>query len=97
MKQEEKETFVEAMQKNLQAATAEVEELGAKMEGAADATKEKLSEALDDIKATAVGFENKVKSLGDTTEDKWQLVRSDIDHTWKAFRNSVNYFRSHFK
>jgi chromosome segregation ATPase len=30
-------------------------------------------------------------------EDKWEELKGQAEHAWKAFQNSVNYFKSHFK
>jgi hypothetical protein len=38
-----------------------------------------------------------LKHAVEASEEAWDNVREDVEHTWKAFQHSVNYFRSHFK
>ncbi len=94
---QDRNALLESTKRRLKEAIEEVEDLSQKIETAADTSKEKMQEGLDEVRAMVVGLENKVRTLGETTDEKWQVVKDDLDYTWKAFRHSVNYFRSHFK
>lgn len=41
--------------------------------------------------------DRKLDELRAAGEEKWQGLKIEAEHTWKALGNSFNYFKSHFK
>ncbi len=89
--------FVEKLKGQLDEINEEVDELEAKVNNAGADVKEEYQEKLQEAKAARVKAEGKLQELRDAGEDAWEDLKADAEHTWKALRNSVNYFKSHFK
>jgi chromosome segregation ATPase len=89
--------FVEKLKGQLDDMNAEVDKLEARMdEASADARKE-YEEKLREAKAAQARAEDKLQELRYAGEYAWEDMKAEAEHTWKALRNSVNYFKSHFK
>jgi uncharacterized protein YukE len=41
--------------------------------------------------------DRKLDEIRAAGEGKWQALKDEAEHTWKALGNSFNYFKSHFK
>jgi len=42
-------------------------------------------------------MKNKITELRAASEAQFDRLKLEAEHAWKAFQNSVSYFRSHFK
>lgn len=50
-----------------------------------------------DLKEKRRHVDRKMDELRAAGEEKWQALKDEAEHTWKALGNSFNYFKSHFK
>jgi hypothetical protein len=48
-------------------------------------------------KAQRAAAEKKLEDICGAADDAWEGLKDDAEKTWKAVRNSVNFFKSHFK
>lgn len=73
-----------------------------------DVLKEKMQKIQGDAKAEyqarldALGqkrqeLRDRLDEIVATGEDKWEELKGQAEHAWKAFQNSVQYFKAHFK
>jgi phage host-nuclease inhibitor protein Gam len=89
--------FVEKLKAQLDDINADLDNLEAKVNDARADVKEEYQEKLHEAKEARVIAETKLQKLRDAGEDAWEEMKAEAEHTWKALRNSVNYFKSHFK
>jgi chromosome segregation ATPase len=52
---------------------------------------------LQDLREKRRHVDRKLDELRAAGEEKWQALKDEAEHTWKALGNSFNYFKSHFK
>lgn len=52
---------------------------------------------MNEAKAQRDCAEAKLMELRGAGENAWEALKDDAEATRKAFKNSVNYFKSHFK
>ena len=71
-----------------------LEQKGKEFQG--EARKEYEKRQLD-LKEKRRQVDRKLDELRAAGEEKWQGLKDEAEHTWKALGNSFNYFKSHFK
>jgi cell division protein FtsB len=92
-----RDEFVESLKQQLDELNAEVDELEAKMNDARDDARKQYEEKLAQARAEGTRARQKLEEVRDAGEDSWEDLKGEAEHAWKALRNSVNYFKSHFK
>jgi len=85
------------MKKQVEKLDAEIDNLEKKGQKAAKDLKAEYREQLKQARAAKKKLQTRVKKLANTSEDKWDQVKDEVEHAWGAFTSSVNYFKSKFK
>ncbi|MFO7763725.1 MAG: hypothetical protein R6V61_08350 [Wenzhouxiangellaceae bacterium] len=89
--------FIEKMKERLDDLDEKIEELkhkGDKFEGEA---KKEYENRLHDLREKRREAKRKLDDVQSASEEKWQQIKDEAEHAWKALGNSFNYFKSHFK
>lgn len=89
--------FIERMKERLDDLDEKIEDLkqkGDKFEGEA---KMEYENRLHDLREKRREAKRKLDETRAAGEEKWQQVKDEAEHAWKALGNSFNYFKSHFK
>ena len=97
MTESNRNEFISKMRDRLDQLDNEIETMksrGEKMD--AEARKE-FENQLHDLREKRRVAKRKIDDLRSASEEKWQQVKDEAEHTWKALGNSFNYFKSHFK
>jgi DNA repair exonuclease SbcCD ATPase subunit len=92
-----KKEYIERKESELEGWKAELQDLKNKAQDTSGELKAKLDNQMVELHRLSEEGANRLKSLVHASEDAWDHFREDVDHTWSAFRHSVNYFKSHFK
>ena len=92
-----KESYVEQKSSELKQWKIELEELKERARETTGGLKAKLDNQMKELQRLREEGGSRLKRVVDAGEDAWEGFREDVEHTWKAFRHSVNYFNSHFK
>ena len=92
-----RDQFVEKLKSQLDEINEDVDALEARVEAAGDAVSKKYREQLDEAKAQRATAEQKLAGIRAAGDDAWEDLKGDAEHTWKAFKQSVNYFKSQLK
>ncbi|MFU8832880.1 MAG: hypothetical protein ACNA7J_12095 [Wenzhouxiangella sp.] len=95
--QSKRKQFTESIKARLDEINKEIDHLEERVrDNSGDAAK-KYQEQLEAVREKRTEFKDKLEELQSASEAQWEKVKLDVDYAWKAFNNSVNYFRSHFK
>ncbi|MFU8877365.1 MAG: hypothetical protein ACNA7E_04425 [Wenzhouxiangellaceae bacterium] len=52
---------------------------------------------LHDLREKRREAKRRIDDLQSAGDEKWQQLKDETEHAWKALGNSFNYFKSHFK
>lgn len=89
--------YVEKKTSELDKWKSELEDLKGMAKSTSGALKAKLDGQMHELQRLRGEAGDRLKQALEASEGTWETVRDDVEHTWKAFRHSVNYFKSHFK
>ncbi|MGY6631250.1 MAG: sll1863 family stress response protein [Wenzhouxiangella sp.] len=92
-----REQFIESLKDRLDDLNSEMDKLEKKAEEASGKAEQRLEEQLSDMRKKRDEMRNKLSELRAASEAQFDRLKLETEHAWKAFQNSVNYFRSHFK
>ncbi|MGY6587967.1 MAG: sll1863 family stress response protein [Wenzhouxiangella sp.] len=92
-----REQFIESLKGRLDDLNSEMEKLEKKAEDASGKVEQRLEEQLADMREKRDQMRNKLAEVRAASEAQFERLKLEAEHAWKAFQNSVNYFRSHFK
>jgi chromosome segregation ATPase len=95
--QSNREKFIEGIKERLDELNAEIDRLEKRAGEVRSETREKLDAQRQDMKKRRDELEKKLKEARAASEAQFEKLKLETEHAWKAFKNSVNYFRSHFK
>jgi DNA repair ATPase RecN len=93
----DKTGYVEKMRAELKELEEQLDGLMEKAKASEADIRTKLLEQGKELGHKRDEAETKLRELVDAGEERWHEASDEVEHVWKAFRNSVNYFRSHFK
>ena len=65
-----------------------------KLEGKA---RKEYENNLHDLREKRREANRKIDELRAANEERWQQLKDETEHAWKALGNSFKYFKSHFK
>lgn len=97
MASQSRNEFIEKMKErldDLDEKIAELKQKGKKFEGEA---RKEYENRLHDLREKRRELKRKLDETRAAGEEKWQQVKDEAEHAWKALGNSFNYFKSHFK
>lgn len=88
-----KAEYLEKLKKQLDEWKGDIAAIDAKAHEFGEDTKARLAA----LKRQYDEGRNQLEKVAGETGDRWRDFAGDVEQTWKAARNSVNYFRSHFR
>ena len=89
-----RDEYVTKMKAQLDEWNAELAKLEVKLADANDATKERLAPYLENVRDARDAAAKKLGELKDSGEASWDSLQGEVEHVWKTFKQSVNYFKS---
>ncbi len=89
-----RDEYIEKIKTQLDEWNDEIGELEAKFDAASDATRKKLAPHLEKVRQARDTAISKLAEIKASGEVKWDSFEADVEHVWKTFRQSVNYFKS---
>ncbi|MFW5815630.1 MAG: hypothetical protein ACOCVP_02120 [Wenzhouxiangella sp.] len=95
--QSRREQFIETLKNRLDDLNSEMDKLEKKADEASGKAEERYEEQLADMREKRAEMEDKLKELRAASEAQFDKLKLEAEHAWKAFQNSVKYFRSHFE
>jgi chromosome segregation ATPase len=88
--------FIGRMKDRLDELDKEIEKLKTEA-GRFDAqARQEYENRLHDLREKRREAQRRIDDLRSASEEKWQQVKDEAEHAWKALGNSFNYFKSHF-
>ncbi|NDY95917.1 hypothetical protein [Wenzhouxiangella limi] len=95
--QSKRDQFIETLKSRLDDLNSEMDKLEKKADEASGKAEERYEEQLADMREKRAEMEDKLKELRAASEAQFDKLKLEAEHAWKAFQNSVEYFRSHFR
>jgi chromosome segregation ATPase len=92
-----KDEYVAKVEGELDGLDKEVDGLKEKMQDAQGEAKAEYEDFLATLTQKRQELEDRLNEVVAAGEDKWEELKGQAEHAWKAFQNSVKYFKSHFK
>lgn len=89
-----RDEFVTKIKGQLDEWSAEIGKLEEKLEKAGDETRKELQPYMTKAKEAGKTLATKLNELKDSSEATWEASKDDVEHVWKTFKQSVNYFKS---
>ena len=95
--QSKREQFIEMLKGKLDDLNEDMERLEKRAQEASGDLEKKYEEQLAEMRQRRTELKQKISELRASSEAQFDRLKLEAEHAWKAFQNSVNYFRSHFK
>lgn len=92
-----RDQFIASVKQKLDQLNTEIDHLEGKVKETSGEARKKYKAQLDDVREKREALKQKLTELRAASEAQWDKLKLEVDHAWKAFHNSVNYFKSHFK
>ncbi|QOC23904.1 hypothetical protein IC757_07255 [Wenzhouxiangella sp. AB-CW3] len=92
-----RERFIASTKERLDQLNAEIDKLEARADEVRAESRRKLDAQREEMQQRRDELEKKLREVRAASEAQFDKLKLEAEHAWKAFRNSVNYFRSHFK
>jgi chromosome segregation ATPase len=92
-----RDEFVEQLKNQLDELNAQVDEIEGKIQKTQSDVKAQYDEKLNLLRQQRQASQDKLNEIIAAGEDKWEALKDQAEHTWKAFQHSVNYFISQLK
>ncbi|MDT8408717.1 MAG: hypothetical protein RQ741_03875 [Wenzhouxiangellaceae bacterium] len=89
--------FIDKMKERLDDLDERIEELKKKGDEFEGQARKEYENRLNDLREKRRDAEKRIKEVQAAGEERWQAVKDEAEHAWKALGNSFNYFKSHFK
>lgn len=93
----EREQFIERTKQRLDDLNEEIDRLEKRADEIRGDASEKLQARRKELRERRVDLEKRLKQVRAASEAEWEKLKLEAEHAWKAFQNSFNYFKSHFK
>ena len=95
--QSSRDKFIERTKQRLDELNEEIDHLEKRADEVRADSRKKLEEQRKEVQQRRDELEKKLKEVRSASEAQFDKLKLEAEHAWKAFKNSVNYFRSHFK
>jgi len=89
--------FIAKMKSQLDQIDNEIEEMKGKSNKLEADVLQEYETRLHDLREKRREAKRKISDLQSAGDEKWQQIKDETEHAWKALGNSFNYFKSHFK
>ena len=97
MSESSRNEFIGKMKAQLDQIDKQIEEMKGKSEKVEAEVLKEYETRLHDLREKRREAKRKISDLQSASEEKWQQLKDETEHTWQALHNSFNYFKSHFK
>ena len=95
--QSKREQFIERIKQQLDELNDEIDRLEKRAGEVSAESREKLKAQREEMKQRRSELETKLREARAAGEAQFEKLKLEAEHAWKAFQNSVKYFRAHFK
>ena len=92
-----RDEYVAKMKAQLDEWNEDLEGLEAKLAETAEPIKSKLEPQLAKARSSYASAGQKLSELRGAGEESWDDLTGEVEHVWKALRQSINYFKSQLK
>ena len=89
--------YVSKMKLRLDKWNVEMDALEAKVHKGNEDTKVKYQEQLIALRAKRQEGEKQLEAIKSASDDSWEHLKAEAENIRKAFKDSINQFKSHFK
>ncbi len=89
-----REEYLEKVKAQLDNLNAELNTLEAKLSEKTGPARERAAAELAKVRQGYDKTKGKLDELREAGADSYDSVRGEVEHVWKAFKSSVNYFKS---
>ena len=89
-----RDEYIETIKARLDELNAEIGKLEEKLSAASESTKERLAPHVEKAREGRDAVAKKLAELKDAGEASGESLQADVEHLWKTFKQSVNYFKS---
>jgi len=93
---ESRHEFIENLKQRLDDLDERIDELRQKARDTKGQASAEYENRLHDVREKRREAQRKLDELRAAGEEKWQQLKDEAEHAWKALGNSYKYFRSHF-
>lgn len=97
MSESRRKEFIASLKNQLDEADERIDRLEQKLHDAGEDAENQYRERLAELRTHRDKASKKLQELRDAGEERWDGVKAEAEHVWKAMRNSLHYFQSHFK
>lgn len=97
MTENSRKEFIENLKEKLDELDAKIDQLQDKSKQFEGEARREYENRLHDLREKRRHFKRKLDETQAAGDEKWQAVKDEAEHAWKALGNSFNYFKSHFK
>jgi hypothetical protein len=91
-----RDEFVQALKDQIDALNKEVDELEAKARETSGSIENEIAKQRAKLDEQREHFAARLAEAKDAGDETWEELKGEAEHALKAFKNSVNYFKSHF-
>ncbi len=89
-----REEYVEKMKQQLDDWNEDIDRLEAKVGELSQPVREKLEPHLAKVRETSSTARSKLREVRAAGEESWEGLTDEVEHVWKALKQSINYFKS---
>ena len=89
-----RDEYVEKMKAQLDEWNDEIDRLEAKLADTSDETRKKLEPYLEKARESRDRIVAKLAEIKQAGESSFESSKDEVERVWKAFKQSVNYFKS---
>lgn len=89
-----RDEYVEKMKARLDEWGDEIDKLEAKLAEASDETRNRLGPYLSKARESRDRIVSKLGEIKQAGETSFESSKDEVEHVWKTFKQSVNYFKS---
>jgi len=97
MTRQNRNEFIATLKDRLDKLDGEIEGLKSEASKFEAGARKEYEDRLHDLRGKRRELERKLDELRAAGDEKWQQIKDEAEHAWKALGNSFNYFKSHFK
>lgn len=89
-----RDEYVKKMKAQLAEWSVEIDKLEVVLSKAGEETRKELQPYMTKARDAREIFASKLSEIKDSSEATWDSSKAEVEHVWKTFKQSVNYFKS---
>lgn len=97
MSDSSRKEFIEKLKHQLDDIDAHMDRIERRADELEGETRKEYEKRLNDLREDRRKAQRRIDEARAAGEERWQEIKDDAEHAWKALGNSINYFKSHFK